>query len=201
MKRIRMILGALCFIVLANGVCAADVYDIDPAHSRITFKVRHLVISTVDGRFLKFSGSFSGDPKDIRTGKAAATIEAASIFTDQSQRDADLKSPHFLETAKYPLITFTSTRVEPVDAQRFKLTGDLSMHGVTKPVTLDVEIGGTVKDPWGNERAAYSARTAINRQDYGVSYNAVLEGGGLLVGDDVTIEIQVEGIKQKIPKP
>jgi polyisoprenoid-binding protein YceI len=197
MKRAGMLIGTLCLVTLFGRVCAADVYDIDPAHSRITFKVRHLAISTVEGRFVKFSGTFAGDPKNISTGKTSATIDVASVFTDQTQRDAHLKSKDFFDVAAFPVITFKSTKVEPIDAQHFKLTGDLTIHGVTKPVTLDVEAGGMAKDPMGNERAAYSALTTINRKDFGLNYNAVLETGGLLVGEDVKIEIQVEGIKQK----
>jgi polyisoprenoid-binding protein YceI len=172
-------------------------WQIDPAHSAAHFSVRHLMISNVRGEFTKLSGSALIDPANPATGSVDVTIDTASVSTREPQRDEHLRSADFFDVAKYPTITFRSTRVEPHGADNFKVTGDLTIHGVTRPVTLDVE-GPTpaVKDPWGNVRAGVTATAKINRKDFGVAFNALTETGGVVVGDEVKITIEAELIQQ-----
>jgi polyisoprenoid-binding protein YceI len=180
---------------------ATSTWQIDPNHSAAQFAVRHLAISTVRGAFTKVSGTIQLDDKDISKSSVEVTIDADSVDTRVLNRDKDLRSDHFFDVQKYPTITFKSTKVEQVEPGKLKVTGDLTIHGVTKPVVLDVE-GPTaaVKDPWGNQRAAANATTKINRQDYGVKWNATMDGGGLVVGDDVAITIDVEMVQKPAAK-
>ena len=172
-------------------------WQIDPAHSAAHFSVRHLMISNVRGEFTKLSGSAVIDPVNSEKSTVEVTIDAASINTREPQRDEHLRSPEFFDVAKYPTLTFRSKRVEAHGADEFKLTGDLTIHGVTKEVSFDVE-GPTpsVKDPWGNIRAGITASAKINRKDFGVAWNAFTEAGGLVVGDEVKITIEAELIEQ-----
>jgi polyisoprenoid-binding protein YceI len=172
-------------------------WQIDPAHSAAHFSVRHLMISNVRGEFTKLSGSAVIDPVNSEKSTVEVTIDAASINTREPQRDEHLRSPEFFDVAKYPTLTFRSKRVEAHGADEFKLTGDLTIHGVTKEVSFDVE-GPTpsVKDPWGNIRAGITASAKINRKDFGVAWNAFTEAGGLVVGDEVKITIEAELIQQ-----
>src|ERR1700719_4694145 len=172
-------------------------WQIDPAHSAAHFSVRHLMISNVRGEFTKLSGSALLDPADPAKSTVEITIAAASVNTREPQRDEHLRSADFLDVAKYPALTFRSKRVEALGADNFKLTGDLTIHGVTKEVTFDVE-GPTasVKDPWGNIRAGVTAAAKINRKDFGVAFNALTETGGLVVGDEVKITVEAELIQQ-----
>jgi len=172
-------------------------WQIDPAHSAAHFSVRHLMISNVRGEFTKLSGSAVLNPADLSKSSVEVTIQAASINTREPQRDEHLRSADFLDVANHPTITFTSKRIEAVELEYFKLTGDLTIHGVTKEVTLDVE-GPTppVKDPWGNVRAGITASTKINRKEFGLVWNALVEGGGVMVGDEVKITIEAELIQQ-----
>ena len=172
-------------------------WQIDPAHSAAHFSVRHLMISNVRGEFTKLSGSAVIDPTNPANSSVEVNIDAASVNTREPQRDAHLRSPDFFDVAKYPAITFRSTNVEPHGADNFNVTGDLTIHGVTHPVTLDVE-GPTppVKDPWGNIRAGVTATAKINRKDFGVAFNALTETGGVVVGDEVKITIEAELIQQ-----
>jgi polyisoprenoid-binding protein YceI len=172
-------------------------WTIDPAHSAAHFSVRHLMISNVRGEFTKVTGSATIDPVNSAKSSVEITIDAASINTREPQRDEHLKSPDFLDVAKYPTLTFRSTKIEAQGAENFKLTGDLTIRGVTKGVTFDVE-GPTpaVKDPWGNLRAGVSASTKINRKEFGVAFNALTETGGVMVGDEVKITIEAELIQQ-----
>ncbi len=180
---------------------ATSTWQIDPNHSAAQFAVRHLAISTVRGAFTKVSGTVQFDDKDISKSFVEVTIDAASVDTRVPDRDKDLRSDHFFEVEKYPTLTFKSTKVEQVEAGKLKVTGDLTIHGVTKQVVLDVE-GPTapVKDPWGNQRAAANATTKINRQDFGVKWNAKMDNGGWVVGDDVAITIDVELVQKGAPK-
>jgi len=180
---------------------ATSTWQIDPNHSAAQFAVRHLAISTVRGAFTKVSGTVQFDDKDISKSSVEVTIDAASVDTRVPDRDKDLRSDHFFEVEKYPTLTFKSTKVEQVEAGKLKVTGDLTIHGVTKQVVLDVE-GPTasVKDPWGNQRAAANATTKINRQDFGVKWNAKMDNGGWVVGDDVAITIDVELVQKGAPK-
>ncbi len=172
-------------------------WQIDPAHSAAHFSVRHLMISNVRGEFTKLSGSALLNPADPEKSSVEVTIEAASLNTREPQRDEHLRSADFFDAAKYPSLTFRSKRVEAHGADNFKLTGDLTIHGVTKEVTFDVE-GPTpaVKDPWGNIRAGIAASAKINRKDFGLVWNAFTEAGGVVVGDEIKINVEAELIRQ-----
>src|SRR6266446_5778054 len=189
--------AALAAAISLPAAAATSTWQIDPNHSAAQFAVRHLAISTVRGAFTKVSGTVQMDDKDISKSSVEVTIDAASVDTRVADRDKDLRSDHFFDTAKYPTLTFKSTRVEQVAPGMLKVTGDLTIHGTTKQVVLDVE-GPTVpvKDPWGNVRAAVTATTKVNRQDFGVKWNATLDNGGVVVGDDVNITIDAEMIRQ-----
>ena len=172
-------------------------WQIDPAHSAAHFSVRHLMISNVCGEFTKLSGSAVINSADQTKSSVEITIDAASINTREPQRDDHLRSPDFLDVAKYPTLTFRSKRVEPLGPENFKVTGDLTIRGVTKEVTFEIE-GPTapVKDPWGNIRAGIEASAKINRKDFGVAFNALTETGGVVVGDEVKITVEAELIQQ-----
>jgi polyisoprenoid-binding protein YceI len=174
-------------------------YDIDTAHSSAGFAVRHLAVSNVRGEFGKVTGVVEYDAKDPSKTRVEATIDAASVTTREPKRDEHLKSPDFFDVAQYPVITFKSTKVEK-GPQGLRVKGDLTLHGVTRPVALDVQ-GPTqeVKDPWGNIRAGASATAKINRKDFGMSFNKTLDSGGLVVGDEVAIAIDVELVKKAAP--
>ncbi len=186
---------ALTLATLLSSTCLAADYQIDPTHSSVTFKVKHLAISSVPGRFGELSGTFSFDPAKIDASKAQATLSVSSINTMDAKRDDHLKGPDFFDASKYPSITFKTNKVDKVSDAAFKAYGDLTIHGVTKPVTLDVTYGGSAKDPWGKERAAFEARTVINRKDFGLTWSKTIETGGLVVGDDVQITLEIEGVK------
>ena len=172
-------------------------WQIDPAHSAAHFSVRHLMISNVRGEFTKLSGGALINPADPAKSTVEINIEAASVSTREPQRDEHLRSADFFDAAKYPALTFRSKRIEALGADNFKLTGDLTIHGVTKEVTFDVE-GPTasVKDPWGNVRAGVMASAKINRKDFGLGWNALTEAGGMVVGEEVKITIEAELIQQ-----
>jgi polyisoprenoid-binding protein YceI len=172
-------------------------WQIDPAHSHISFSARHMMISKVRGRFENFSGVIEFD-KDIPTAsKVEIEIEAKSINTRSDQRDDHLRSADFLDAANHPTLNFVSKRVEVTGDNRGKLFGDLTIRDVTKEVVLDVEYAGQAKSPWGTTSAGFSADTNINRKDWGLEWNAALETGGVLVGDIINIDIEVELIKQE----
>lgn len=172
-------------------------WQIDPAHSAAHFSVRHLMISNVRGEFTKMSGSALINPADPSKSSVEVTIEAASLSTREPQRDEHLRSADFLDVAKYPTITFRSKRIESLGQEYYKVIGDLTIHGVTKEVTLDIE-GPTppIKDPWGNVRVGVTGTTKINRKDFGLVWNAVTETGGIVVGDEVKITIEAELIQK-----
>jgi polyisoprenoid-binding protein YceI len=195
----RILLAAAALAVLTSAARAAD-YEIDPAHTEVAFKARH-VAGKVPGRFTKFSGAFTYDPKNPKAWKAEATIDAASINTDVEARDKHLKSDAFFDVEKCPTIAFKSTKVSGVKGDHFKLAGDLTMHCVTKPVTLEVEANGTGKDPWGNESASFSATASVNRQDWGISWNKTLDSGGLFVGDKIDLILEITGNIKKAEAP
>jgi polyisoprenoid-binding protein YceI len=193
--------AALAVTLSLPTTAATSTWQIDPNHSAAQFAVRHLAISTVRGAFTKVNGSVQLDDRDISKSSVEVTIDADSVDTRVPNRDKDLRSDHFFDVEKYPTITFKSTKVEQAEPGKLKVTGDLTIHGVTKQVVLDVE-GPTaaVKDPWGNQRAAANATTKINRQDFGVKWNAKMDGGGLVVGDDVAITIDVEMVQKPAAK-
>jgi polyisoprenoid-binding protein YceI len=194
-------IAALAVTLSLPAAAATSTWQIDPNHSAAQFAVRHLAISTVRGAFTKVNGSVQLDDRDISKSSVEVTIDADSVDTRVPNRDKDLRSDHFFDVEKYPTITFKSTKVEQAEPGKLKVTGDLTIHGVTKQVVLDVE-GPTaaVKDPWGNQRAAANATTKINRQDFGVKWNAKMDGGGLVVGDDVAITIDVEMVQKPAAK-
>ncbi len=171
-------------------------WHIDPAHSHIQFSVRHMMISTVRGRFERFTGTIEADEQDPTRSRVEVQIDAASIDTRTPQRDADLRGPNFLDVEHYPTITFKSKRIERLDATHGRIIGDLTIRDVTKEVVLDVEYAGQAKSPWGAISAGFSARTKLNRKDWGLTWNVALETGGVLVGDEITVEIEVELVKQ-----
>src|SRR5450755_3989874 len=189
------------FAMAATAAAQAGTWQIDPNHSAAQFSVRHLGVSTVRGAFTKVSGSAKHDPADPSKDSLDATIDTNSVDTRVEMRDKDLRSPHFLDVDKYPAITFHSKTTKVVGAGKLQITGDLTIHGVTKEVVLDVD-GPTaaVKDPWGNQRAAVNAITKINRQDYGVKWNATMDNGGVVVGDEVSINIDAEMIQKGAAK-
>src|SRR5262245_9156784 len=171
-------------------------WQIDPNHSHIQFSVRHLMISTVRGRFDKFTGVIEGDEQNPTASRVEVQIDATSIDTRNPQRDGDLRSANFLDTDNYPNIKFKSTRIEQTDDSQGRLVGDLTVRGVTREVVLDVEYAGQAKTPWGTTSAGFSAQTKISRKDWGLTYNVALETGGVMVGDEVTINIELELVKQ-----
>ena len=189
---------ALVAALALPGLALADqtTWNVDPMHSHSGFTVRHMVISNVRGEFGKTAGVVKLDDQDLSRSTVDVTIDAASINTRVEDRDKDLKSVNFFDVAKYPTITFKSTKIEKDGEGKLKVTGDLTMKGVTKPVVLDVE-GPTpeIKDPWGNTRRGLSATTTINRRDFGLSYSKLVEAGPV-VGDEVKIDIQSELVKE-----
>lgn len=174
---------------------AQATYQIDLTHSSVHFSVRHMMLSNVRGEFTKFSGSATVDLENPANSFLEATIESASISTRDSNRDTHLKSADFLEVDKFPTITFRSKQIEMRNGSAL-VHGELTIHGVTRPVTLDVE-GPTeeVRDPWGKQRVAASATATLNRKDFGLTYNAALETGGVLVGEEVKVVIDVEAVR------
>jgi polyisoprenoid-binding protein YceI len=172
-------------------------YTIDTTHSDVSFSVRHMVFAKVRGHFDKWSATLVFDEADPAKSSVDVKIEVGSINTREAQRDAHLKSADFLDVEKFPTITFKSKKVESAGKGRYKVVGDLAIHGTTKEAVLDVEETGRGKDPWGNARVGFTAKTGINRTDWGLKWNQALEAGGVLVGEKVDIEIEVEAIQAK----
>ncbi len=166
----------------------------DPAHSELLFKVKHLMISNVNGEFKKFNAVIEGE--DFRTAAIKVNIDATSIFTNNDDRDNHLKSTDFFDVENHKEITFNSTAVKAKDDENFILTGMLTIKGVSKEISLDVEYGGSNKDPWGNEKAGFSINGKINRKDWGLNWNTALEAGGVLVSDEVKISGEIQFLKQ-----
>ncbi len=171
-------------------------WQFDPAHSEINFSARHMMISNVRGRFEKFTGQVNFDEANPANSSVAVQIEPASLNTREAQRDAHLRSPDFFDVEKYPTITFESTKVEVLDPHHARLTGDLTIKDVTRPVTLEVEYAGLSKSPWGTTNAGFTASTKINRKDWGLTWNVALETGGWLVGEEIKIDLEIEIVKQ-----
>ncbi len=197
----RFLAAVLAIVALGLPVLShAAMWDIDPAHTSAQFAVRHLMVSTVRGEFGKVSGTVNLDEQDPSKSSLEATIDTASINTRVEKRDQHLKSPDFLDVTKYPTMTFKSKKIEKVSDAKFKVTGDLTLHGVTKEVVLDVEGSPKAfKDPSGNLRVGGVATTKINRQDFSVQWNKALETGGVVAGDEVAITIDVELTKKAEP--
>jgi polyisoprenoid-binding protein YceI len=195
MKRIIISLTTIIALALPIVVSAAT-WTIDPDHSNVGFKVRHLMVSNVKGSFDKHTGTVDINDKDITKSKVEVSIDTNSINTNVQKRDEHLRSPDFLDVAKFPTMTFVSKKVVKSGKDKLKVTGDLTLHGVTKEVILDVEaISKESKDPWGNLRRGTTASTKINRKDFGLVWNKALETGGVAVGEEVTITLEIEMIK------
>jgi polyisoprenoid-binding protein YceI len=170
-------------------------WNIDASHSSLQFSVRHMVITKVRGAFKSFTGALElDDGKELSLNKATVSVDAASIDTAEPKRDEHLRGADFLDVATFPTLAFESRSIERHGA-RYQVQGDLTIHGVTRPVTLDAEFQGQGKDPWGGQRAAFSAKTSINREDFGLTWNHVLEAGGVLVGTKIDIEVEAQAVK------
>ncbi len=180
-----LVMGAA--LLTTSVVFAADTYTIDPAHTSFDFTVQHMMISNVPGEFDKFSGEITYSPTDLANSKADITIDASSIDTHIDKRDTDLKSPDFFDVAKFPTITFVSTKFTPG-----YITGNLTMKGVTKVITIPVTISGPVKTMMGGQAIGITGNTTVNRQDYGINWNKTLDQGGVAVSDNVNITISIE---------
>ena len=194
----RIIAGISAVITLALPLFAfAATWTIDPDHSNVGFKVRHLMVSNVKGSFDKYTGTVDINDKDITRSKVEVSIDTNSINTNVQKRDEHLRSADFFDVAKFPAMTFVSKKVAKAGKGKLKVTGDLTLHGVTKEVVLDVEgPSKESKDPWGTIRRGASASTKINRKDFGLVWNKVLETGGVAVGEEITITLEIEMIRK-----
>jgi polyisoprenoid-binding protein YceI len=171
---------------------------LDPMHSELQFKIKHLMISNVSGALKNFSAEVETEDEDFSSAKINLAAQMDSISTNNEQRDAHLRNSDFFEVEKYPELKFKSTKVEKVDSDTFMLHGELTMKGVTKPVKLNVEFNGATKDPWGGERAGFVITGKINRADWGINFNSVLETGGVMLSEEVRINSEIELVKQEV---
>jgi Uncharacterized conserved protein len=171
-------------------------YKIDPAHSEITFKVKHLMISNVTGSFTKFDGELIADKDDFSDAKISFSADINSINTNAADRDGHLKSPDFFDAEKYPTLNFVSTEFKKAGGSEYKLLGNLTIKDVTKPIELNAEFLGTATDPWGNAKAGFEVSGKINRTEFGLTWNAALETGGVLVSEDVKLQFNIQLVKQ-----
>jgi polyisoprenoid-binding protein YceI len=195
MKRIIVSLSTIIALALPV-IAAASTWTIDPDHTNVGFKVRHLMVSNVKGSFEKHTGTVDINDKDITKSRVEVTIDTNSINTNVQKRDEHLRSADFFDVARFPTMTFVSKKVARAGKDRLKVTGDLTLHGVTREVVLDVEpISRESKDPWGNLRRGTTATTKINRKDFGLVWNKALETGGVAVGEEVVITLEIEMIK------
>jgi polyisoprenoid-binding protein YceI len=190
----RRFLITLIVSIVPATTFAAD-YTIDNDHSSVEFKIRHLAIANVNGAFGKFEGTISYDPKNIAASKTTEKISAESISTENAKRDDHLKNADFFNVTKFPELQFVSTETTGTP-EAFKVMGDLTMHGITKPVVLDVTYNGSAKDPYGNDRVGFSATTSLNRKDFGLTWSKLTEAGAIVVGDEVKITLEIAGVKK-----
>jgi polyisoprenoid-binding protein YceI len=196
MKMIVPLITA-ALITLLPTFSIASTWQIDPDHSSIQFKVRHLMVSNVKGVFHKFNGLVDIDDQDLTRSKVTVTIDVASVDTGVAKRDEDLRSANFLDAARYPVMTYVSRKIARTGPDGLRITGDLTIHGVTREVVLEMEGPTTmIKDPWGGMRRGATATTKISRKDFSMTYNKTLETGGVVVGDEVAISIEVEMVKK-----
>lgn len=193
----RLGLAAALAVLAAPGRAAT--FEIDPVHSEVGFKVRHMMVSRVPGKFKKFAGTFEFDGKRPEAWKADATIETASIDTENERRDGHLRSPDFFDAEKFPALTFVSTAVREWKDGSGKLAGKLTMRGVTKEVVLDLVLNGELSDPDRGDRAGFTATTKVDRRDFGIVWNKTLDKGGLTVGNEVDVTLEIEGVRRKDP--
>ncbi|HUD73346.1 MAG TPA: YceI family protein [Dongiaceae bacterium] len=194
-----VVLAGIAALAAAPALFAADSYSLDQNHTTVGFTVRHF-FTKVPGKFTKFEGTILYDGADLSKSTVTVTIDTASIDTGVADRDKHLRSADFFDAEKNPKITFVSTKVKPTGPNKMQVEGTLTIRGVTKPVTLDVDLLGSGPDAWGGYRAGFEAHTKVNRMDYGVAWNRVVEGGGSVLGDDVDINLSIEAIRQA-PKP
>jgi polyisoprenoid-binding protein YceI len=173
-----------------------DTWSLDPTHSGFNFTVRHMVISKVRGHFSKFAVELKLDPANLASASGTATVEVASVDTGVADRDNHLRSPDFFDAGNHPAMTFATRKVEVQSKEAFKVTGDLTIRGTTRSVTLDGEFGGTGKDPWGNLRVGLGLKGKLNRKDFGLTWNQALETGGVLVSESVDLDVELEFIKK-----
>lgn len=188
MKKIITSVALLASMTIAN----AQTWQLDKSHSSVKFSVTHMMVSETEGNFKSFTGNVSAQKEDFSDLNADFNIQVNSINTDDEKRDGHLKSPDFFDAEKYPTITFKSTSFKKADEKTYKLAGQLTMHGVTKPVTFDVKYNGTAKDPYGNTKAGFRASTVVKRSDYNISWNKVLDTGGFALSDDVQVFVNIE---------
>ncbi len=194
MKKIPILITSILFLYSLPAI--AGVFSLDPSHAQIGFSARHMMIYNVKGTFKQFKGGFELDESNTLV-SANAEIEVSSIDTKIEKRDNHLRSSDFFDVSKFPKMTFRTTGIKKNDGQSFTVTGDLTIRGVTKTVTLEGEILGPIKDPWGNIRAGFSAKGKIDRKEFGLKWNRTLESGGVLVGDEITLQLEGEGILKK----
>jgi len=183
-------------VALATPALAGQTYAIDGSHATVLFQVRHFM-TQVAGKFQKFEGQIEINREEPERSTVRFTIDTASVDTNQERRDSHLRSQDFFDVENHPKITFVSTSVRPVGDATYEVTGDFTMRGVTKRITLPVKVLGELKDPWGNDRIGFAVETTINRKDYGVSWNQTLDQGGLVLGDDVIVSINLEAVQKK----
>lgn len=193
MKKFAILPALILTFFLSASTASAATYKVDADHSTVSFKIRH-ILSNTQGSFRQFEGTFDFEPDKPETWKAQGVIQVASIDTNVPERDKHLRSADFFDAEKIPTITFKTLSVHKVSETQAKADGLLSMHGVERPVHLDVELHGVAKDPWGNTRASFTATTTINRKDFDLTWNKTLETGQLLVGEEVKITLEIEGI-------
>jgi polyisoprenoid-binding protein YceI len=195
-----MLLFVFAGLGWASPAALASTWDVDPSHTNVGFSVRHMMATTVKGQFDKVQGTLELDDKDITKSKVEVTIDLASVNTNEPKRDGHLKSPDFFDVAKFPVATFKSTKVQKAGKNKLKVTGDLSLHGITKPVVLDVEgPSATYQTPFGTTVRGIHATAKINRKDFEITWNKALDNGGVLVGNEVSLDLNAEVVEKKPP--
>lgn len=195
MKKVKLI-SAVLLIAALSASAQKTTWSFDKTHSKVQFDISHMVISEVSGRFLDYEGTVLADKGDFSDAKIDFSIDVKSIDTDDEKRDQHLRSPDFFDAAQYPKITFKGKSMKKIGENKYKLTGDFTLHGVTKTIELNVVYGGTVKDPYGNIKAGFKVTGVINRTDFGLKYNSIIDSGGLMIGEEVTIICKFELIKK-----
>lgn len=193
MKKFKLLIAAILFVIISNAQITN--WGFDTSHSNVRFAVSHMVISEVEGNFSSFDGTVTASKPDFSDAEIEFSIDVSSIDTDNKNRDEHLLNEDFFDVTKFPTIDFKSKSLKRVTKDKFKLTGDLSMHGVTKEITVDVKYGGTITDPWGNTKAGFKITGVLDRTSWGLVYNSTLDTGGLMIGEEITIVCNIELIK------
>jgi len=194
MKRLGLLVTAILLVVISNAQTTN--WDIDASHSNVRFAVSHMVVSEVEGTFTKFEGKLSTSKADFSDAEVNFTIDVSSINTNDTDRDDHLKGEDFFNVEKNPTITFKSKKMEKVGENKYQLTGNFTMNGVTKEITMDAKYGGTINDPWGNTRAGFKITGSIDRTQWGLKYNSTMDTGGLMLGEEIEIVCKIELIKK-----